>query len=96
MYCKRLLPLAALTLAACGTTHGDTISADVGLGESVKYNAAVQTVNPDPVYAEGQGAQPGDSADRGVAAVERYRRGAVTPVEEVTTTSSSGGGSGSR
>jgi len=66
---------------------------DPAIGEAVKYNAAIQTVNPDPVYPPGS-AQPGDSGEHGSKAVERYRKGAVTPVQEMSTSagSSSGGG----
>ncbi len=74
---------AFILLAGCMDAHiGDR---DVALGESVKYNAAVQTINPDPVYPEGS-AQPGDSGEHGAAAVERYRQGQVTPVEAQQTT----------
>jgi len=86
---------AALLLAGCSTAHGDTVTADPAFGEAVKYNAAIQTINPDPVYAPA-GAQPRGDADRGVAAMERYREGTVTDVQEVTTTTSSTGGGGSR
>jgi hypothetical protein len=63
---------------------------DRAIGEAVRFNAAIQTVNPDPVYAQGS-AQPGDSGEHGAKAVEKYRKGNVTPVETVGTTTSSGG-----
>ncbi len=67
---------------------------DPALGEAVKYNAAIQTINPDPVYPDGT-AQPGDNGEHGAKAVERYRKGEVKEVERMQTTgSSSGGGSG--
>ena len=73
---SRLIAIAAgsALLAACNTAPlGQAGSLDAGFGEVSKYNAAVQTIDPDPVYAEG-GAQPGDlnnsrarSDQRGVA-----------------------------
>ena len=68
---------------------------DHGFGEALKYDMAMQTIDPDPVYPPG-GAQPGDSGERGANAVQRYLQGAVTDVaaESTTTTSSSGSSSG--
>ena len=83
---------AALALGACNTTASKNIGMeDPALGEAVKYNTAIQTVNPDPVYGP-DGAQPGDSGVKGAAAVKRYRTDAVKAVEAMETTS---GGSGS-
>jgi hypothetical protein len=77
----------ALGSAACVPT-------DVGLGESVKYAQAVQTIDPDPVYGP-DAAQPGDNGDKGSQAVKRYRTNQVKNVEMMSTsTGSSGGGSG--
>ena len=89
---SRLLLLAAGTIAlgACNTMNKNIGQEDPGLGEAVKYNAAVQTVNPDPVYPAGS-AQPGDSGVKGAAAVKRYRSDGVKQVEVMQTTS--GGGS---
>ena len=67
-----LLPAACLALAACSTPTKRIGQEDVYLGESVRYNAAVHTINPDPVYPE-DGAQPGSSGDKAAAAVKRYR-----------------------
>ena len=44
-------------LAGCETVPPQAGSLDAGFGEVTKYNAAVQTINPDPVYTAG-GAQP--------------------------------------
>jgi hypothetical protein len=66
-----IAPLAA-ALTACGTVDKNIAQEDIFMGESVRYNAAVQTINPDPVYPEG-GAEPGDSGVKGAAAVRRYR-----------------------
>jgi hypothetical protein len=78
-------------LAACNTVNPQTGSVDPGFGEAVKYDQAVQTIDPDPVYAAGD-ALPGDHGDKGAAAVKRYRTDAVKQVEQVQTTSGSGGG----
>ena len=80
---------AALLLAGCSTMSKPIGQEDVGLGEAVKYNAAVQTVNPDPVYPA-DGAQPGDSGAKAAAAVKRYRTDAVKQVEVMETTGGSG------
>ena len=88
---------AALLLAACQGKPPPTsasLSPDPAFGESTKYNAAIQIINPDPVYAEG-GAQPGDDGAKAAAAVKRYRTDAVKPVETLNTTSGASGSSGS-
>ena len=87
--------VAALGVAGCSTVNKPIGVEDVGLGEAVRWNAAVQIINPDPVYPEGS-AQPGDSGQHGADAVKRYRSGTVKQVEQMQTTSGgSGGGSGS-
>ena len=85
--------LALLLLAGCDTLNQNNLSPDPGFGEAVIYNAAVQTIDPDPVY-DADGAQPGDSGEKGAAAVKRYRTDQVKKVETLTTTSGSGSGSG--
>ena len=70
---KLLGAVAALSIVAgCNTVHKNIGMDDPGMGEAVRYNVAVQTINPDPVYSE-DGAQPGDNGARGAAAVKRYR-----------------------
>lgn len=82
------LTIAAGALAlGCGAC----IPTDVGFGESVKYAAAVQTIDPDPVYGP-EAAQPGDHGDKGASAVKRYRTNAVKDVQSMGTTASGGGG----
>jgi hypothetical protein len=89
-----LAPLALGLLAGCNTVNPQTGSIDPGFGEAVKYDQAVQTIDPDPVYTA-DGAQPGDQGDKAAAAVKRYRTDAVKNVEVMQTTSGgSGGGSG--
>lgn len=83
---------AALLVAGCSTMNKPIGVEDPGMGEAVKYNAAIQTVNPDPVHGP-EDAQPGDSGAKAAAAVKRYRTDAVKQVEAMETT---GGGSGPR
>jgi hypothetical protein len=73
---SRLIAVGAGTLLVAGCAQnlanrhiGDE---DPALGEAVRYNAAVQTLNPEPVYAENS-AIPGGNADRGAQAIRRYR-----------------------
>jgi hypothetical protein len=88
-----LIPAAAAALSACGTMNKPIGVEDPGMGEAVKYNAAVQTINPAPVYGP-NGAQPGSNGDKGAQAVKRYRTDQVKQVETMgTTTGSSSGGS---
>jgi hypothetical protein len=92
---SRLLVLApaALLLGGCAVDPV-TQSFDPSFGEALKYDQAMQTVNPDPVYGP-DSAQPGEQADKLAPAVKRYRTDAVKPVEQMQTSqgsSSSGGG----
>ena len=82
-----------LTVAACNTANTHIGDEDPGIGEAVKYNAAIQTINPTPVYSA-SAAQPGSNGDVGASAVKRYRKGTVKQVETMSTTTIIGGGSG--
>jgi hypothetical protein len=82
-------PLTLLLLTGCSSLNQNNISPDPGFGEATKYNAAVQTIDPDPVYSEDD-AQPGDNGAKGAAAVKRYRTDSVKDVEQQTTTSGPG------
>lgn len=97
MFSKLRISLFAATiaLAGCNTTYRDIGSPDPAFGESVKYNAAVHTIDPDPVYTA-EGAQPGGNGDVGAQAVRRYRTGQVKQPSVETTRSGGSGGSGSR
>lgn len=88
---SRLLPIAIAAVAVCGcsTVKKNIGQEDPAFGEAVKYNAAIQTINPAPVYAA-EGAQPGDNGDRGAQAVKRYRTGQVKALETINTTSGTG------
>ncbi len=87
-----LLPV--LLLAACNTAQTHLGDEDASFGEAVKYDQAIQTVNPDPVAGRGA-AEPGGSGVKGQAAVKRYRTDAVKQVEAAQTTSSTSGSGGS-
>lgn len=85
-----IVPLSLGLLAGCNTLHPQTGSPDPAFGEALKYDMAVQTIDPDPVYSA-EGAQPGDHGEKGAKAVDRYRKDTVKAVERVETTD---GGSG--
>lgn len=90
----RTLAVAALAalLAGCSGQVKEAGAGDPFLGEAVKYNAAVQTINPDPVYTADM-AKPGDSGALGAAAVKRVRTDRVKDVQVIetrSTTSSTG------
>ena len=88
-----LLPAAAfVVLGGCGTTNSHIGDEDPFVGEAVKYNAAIQTINPTPVYPAGA-AQPGDNGVKAAEALKRYRTDKVKAVETMQTTTSSSGGS---
>lgn len=73
MRCKEIVAVLSLSvLASCATPDPVSESHDPSFGESVKYNAALQTVNPNPVYPA-DAVQPGESGDAAQAAVERLR-----------------------
>jgi hypothetical protein len=100
MFSRLLASAAMLALAGCQTTAfaprvaPQAGSLDAGWGEASKYNAAVQTINPDPVYAVAS-AQPGDNGDKAANATKRYRTDAVKEPELPSTTSERrSGGSG--
>ena len=93
MSCKLVgAALAALLLAGCNTAQSKIGSEDKRFGEAVKYDLAIQTINPDPVYPV-NGALPGDSGAQAAAATRRYRTDAVKKIEDLKTSSSTTGGS---
>ncbi len=94
MSSKLLLTAAAcVALAGCNTVNKNIGQEDPAIGEAVKYDAALQIINPDPVYPPGS-AQPGDNGEKGAAAAKRYRTGSVKEVQTMQTTNSGAGGSG--
>src|SRR5436305_631566 len=106
MFSKRALfvSVGCLALCACNTDVANKHigDEDPAFGESVKYNAAFQTINPVPVYPE-DGAQPGGSGVKAAEAVKRYRTDQVNTRHKgeasaaasgLSTTQGVGGGSG--
>ena len=90
----RLLAASAgmIALAACASAPlPQAGSLDAGFGETVKYNAAVQVINPDPVYGP-DGAQPGDHGEKAANATRRYRTDRVKETESSGVTGDDGGG----
>lgn len=88
-----IAPLSLAALAGCTQLNPVSLSPDPGFGEAVKYDIAVQTIDPDPVYGP-DSAQPGDHGERGQKAVDRYRKGAVKEVQQMGTRSGGGSGGG--
>lgn len=74
-----LLTVAIVALVGCTPV-------DTSLGEAVKYDMAIQTIDPDPVYPE-DGAKPGDHGEKAAEATKRYRKGQVKAVDRQATTS---------
>ena len=64
-----LVSTGAALLAAAGCAP-----VDPGFGEAVRYDMAVQTIDPDPAHPE-DAAKPGDHGEVGQKATERYRKG---------------------
>lgn len=91
---SRLALLIGASLLLTGCLNEPIAQRDRALGEAVKYNAAVQTINPDPVYPPGS-AQPGDNGEHAVKAVEAYRKGEVKDVQVMQTTTGNSGSGGS-
>lgn len=96
-----LIAGGSLALAACNTANSHIGDEDPYMGEAVRYNAAIQTINPDPVYPV-DSAKPGENGDKGAQAVKRYRTDGVNARHQAgANTANSGqssgtGGSGPR
>ena len=107
MSCRRIgiLAAACMAIAGCNTAHKEIGQDDPFFGESVRYNAALHTINPDPIYPE-DAAEPGSSGVKGAMAVQRYRTDQVNArhrsevsaarAGSLSTTQGTGGGSGPR
>jgi hypothetical protein len=66
------LIVAGTAFTSCASVDPVSQSTDRGFGESVKYNTALQTIDPDPSYPA-DSAQPGENGETAQAAVERLR-----------------------
>ncbi len=80
------LPGLALATVSCAPV-------DPGFGEALRYDMAVQTIDPDPQYPA-DALQPGYHGEKGQKATERYRKGQTKPVKAESSRSSGSGGSG--
>lgn len=95
LFSRAIIAIGLAALTACSTAGRETGAGDPFLGEATRYNAAVQIIDPDPVYSDDM-AKPGANGDKGAAAVKRYRTDKVKQVETMeTTTGSTGSASGS-
>ena len=79
--------IAIVALGACAPV-------DPGYGEALRYDMAIQTVDPDPVYPE-DGAKPGDSGEHAAKATDRYRKGNTKPIRRESAGGSGGSSSSS-
>jgi len=85
-----ILPIA---IAGIGLLAGCT-PIDTTLGDSVKTDYALQTINPDPKPVPAEAAvMEGGSGTQAANAAERYRKGTVKQPQAQTTGSGGGGGS---
>jgi hypothetical protein len=82
MRSKSMLILASAAVAATGCAP-----VDPGFGEAVRYDMAVQTIDPDPQYPA-DAAQPGYHGEKAQKATERYRKGQTKALRQ----ESAGGG----
>ena len=87
MHFKLTLILTGAALAATGCAP-----VDPGFGEALRYDMAVQTIDPEPQYPP-DGAQPGDHGEKAQKATERYRKGTTRPAAQ-DSASGRGGGAG--
>lgn len=83
---KLILSGAALAAAGCAPV-------DPGFGEAVRYDMAVQTIDPDPQYPA-DAAQPGYHGEKAQKATERYRKGQTKPLQTQSAGGSAGGAGG--
>ena len=83
-----LIPAGAILAAAAGCAP-----VDPGFGEALRYDMAIQTVDPDPVYPE-DGAKPGDHGEKAQKATERYRKGTTKALKRESAGGGSAGGAG--
>lgn len=95
----RIIAVAAAAVAIAGCASGPVAhrtigSPDPGFGETTRHNAAVQIIDPDPVYTA-DASQPGDDGAKSAAAYKRYRTDAVKVPETTMSTQSGSSGSGS-
>ena len=83
---RALIVAGVLLLGATACTP-----VDPGFGEAVRYDTAIQTIDPDPVYPA-DSLQPGYHGEKAQKATDRYRKGTTKPVRTESTSSGGGGG----
>ena len=76
-----------LILAGAGILAAGCAPVDPGFGEALRYDMAVQTVDPDPQYAA-DALQPGYHGEKAQKATDRYRKGVTKPVQQQTSSGS--------
>ena len=82
---RSILILSGAAIAAAGCAP-----VDPGFGEAVRYDMAVQTIDPDPQYPA-DSLQPGYHGEKAQKATERYRKGTTKPVVQQSAGGSVGG-----
>ena len=92
MRCDAKHMMAGAAAIAALVALGACAPVDPGFGEALRYDMAIQTVDPDPVYPE-DSAKPGDSGEHAAKASERYRKGTTKPVRQQSAGGSGGGSS---
>ena len=85
---RMLIVTGAILLGAAACAPVDS-----GFGEAQRYDSAMQTIDPDPVYPA-DSAKPGDNGEHAVKAMQRYLKGQTKPLRRETTSGGSGGGGG--
>lgn len=85
--------MSCALVAACATPNPKSRigEEDPFFGESVRFNAAAQTINPDPIYPEGA-MEPGSNGAKGAAAVARYRTDQVNQRHRAEVSAARSGG----
>jgi len=83
-----LLSTGAALLAAAGCAP-----VDPGFGEALRYDMAVQTVDPDPQYPA-DALKPGYHGEKAQKATERYRKGQTKALHAQSIGGGAGGGGG--
>ena len=96
---RLILPITIITSLGAITLLAGCTPIDTTLGDSVKTDYAIQTINPDPKPVSAEAAvMEGGSGTQAAGAAERYRKGAVKQPQAQSTgnggSGSSGGGGG--
>jgi uncharacterized membrane protein YgcG len=93
---RHIRPFAAIAfLGSFGLLAGCT-PIDTTLGDAVKTDYSLQTINPDPGPVPAEAAvMEGGSGTQAANAAERYRKGAVKQPQSQSTSNGGAGGSGS-